>query len=87
MSVKNISESRRLTLAEVRRWAPTCDVAEAAAALGISRASAYQSISEATFPVATVRVNQRLRVLTSDLLRVLEGGNPRQAGTGAAGPA
>lgn len=62
-----------LTLAQVRKLPAAIDVSTAAKALGVSRASAYQSISEGTFPVAVVKVNRRLRVLTADLLRVLEG--------------
>jgi predicted DNA-binding transcriptional regulator AlpA len=66
-----------LTLAEVRRWPPTVDVSLSAEALGVSRASAYQSIAEGTFPVAVIRVNRRMRVLTADLVRVLEGSGSR----------
>ena len=62
-----------LTLAQVHKLPAAIDVSTAAKALGVSRASAYQSITEGTFPVAVVRVNRRLRVLTHDLLRVLEG--------------
>lgn len=68
---------KSMSLAEVRRLGATCDVATAGRALGVSRASAYQSISEGTFPVAVVRVNRRLRVLTADLVRVLEGAGRR----------
>jgi hypothetical protein len=64
---------RSVTLAGVRKWPPTCSVEDSAVALGCSRATAYAAIAEGTFPVATIRVNRRLRVLTADLLRVLEG--------------
>jgi hypothetical protein len=47
--------------------------------LGVSRASAYQSISEGTFPISIIRVNRRLRVLTASLIEVLEGGSDDQA--------
>jgi hypothetical protein len=64
-----------LTLAQVRRWPPTVDVTEAARALGISRSSAYTAIASGDFPVATIRVSRRLRVLTASLIRVLEDGD------------
>jgi hypothetical protein len=67
-----------MSLAEVRRLGATCDVETAGRALGVSRASAYQSISEGTFPVAVIRVNRRLRVLTADLIRTLEGRDDRE---------
>jgi len=62
-----------LTLKQVRELPAAIDVSTAAKALGVSRASAYQSISEGTFPVAVVKVNHRLRVLTASLIDVLEG--------------
>lgn len=65
--------SQALTLAQVRKLPAAVDVAVAARAFGISRASAYQSISEGTFPVPVIRVNRRMKVLTADLMRVLEG--------------
>jgi hypothetical protein len=66
-------EPRGLTLAAVRKWPPTCDVGQAARALGISRSSAYSAIASGEFPVATIKVNRRMRVLTADLIKVLEG--------------
>jgi Helix-turn-helix domain len=72
-------KNRGVTLAEIRRWPAAIDVTQAAAALNISRASAYAAIADGEFPVATIRVNRRLRVLTADLLRVLEGGSGHQA--------
>lgn len=69
-----MSAGQPLTLAQVRKLPAAIDVATAACALGVSRASAYQAIADGEFPVATIRVNRRLRVLTADLIRVLEGG-------------
>jgi len=65
--------SRGMTLDEVRGLPAAIDVTTAAHALGVSRASAYQAIADGVFPVATIRVSRRLRVLTADLVRVLEG--------------
>jgi hypothetical protein len=72
-------ETRGLTLAAVKKWPPTVSVTEAARALGVSRASAYTAISAGEFPVATIQVNQKRRVLTASLIAVLEGGGQRAA--------
>jgi len=55
---------------------PTLTVREAANALGVSGATAYRSIQDGTFPVATVRVGSRVAVCTSDLRRVLHLNDP-----------
>jgi Helix-turn-helix domain len=66
-------KTKGATLTEIRHWPAAVDVTQAATALGISRASAYQAIASGEFPAATIRVNRRLKVLTADLVRVLEG--------------
>lgn len=63
---------RRLTLAQVRKLPATCRVEEAAAALGIGRATAYDLISAGTFPAQVLPVGGRLLVVTSTLLALLE---------------
>lgn len=63
----------RVTLDEVRGWEPAVDVNRAALAFGVSRASAYQAISDGTFPAKTIKVGHRLRVLTASIVEVLEG--------------
>jgi predicted DNA-binding transcriptional regulator AlpA len=68
------------TLAQVRKWPPTVSVTRAAAPLGVSRASAYTAIAEGTFPAQVITVSKRMKVLTSSLIRVLEGGDGRAAG-------
>jgi hypothetical protein len=72
--MKTESSRRGATLREVRSWPAAVDVEDAARALGVSRASAYQSISEGTFPARCIRVNRRLRILTASLIELLEGG-------------
>lgn len=59
------------TLSEVRSWPATCSVAQAAAALGVSRAHAYGQIRTGNFPVRTLAVGGKIRVITADLLAVL----------------
>jgi len=65
---------RRLTLREVRRLPATVDVPTAASALGIGRSTLYEAIRIGQSPVKTITVQRRVVVLTSDLVRVLEGG-------------
>lgn len=67
-------KNRRPTLAAIRRWPPTVDVAQAALALGVSRSSLYQAIQQDASPVAVIHVNRRLRVLTESLLDLLDPG-------------
>ncbi|MGH3218976.1 MAG: helix-turn-helix domain-containing protein [Streptosporangiaceae bacterium] len=77
--MKTQSSRRGATLREVRSWPATVDVEDAARALGISRASAYNAIAIGDFPGETIRVNRRLRVLTASLIEVLEGGTSDRA--------
>jgi Helix-turn-helix domain len=66
--------ARGLTLAQVRKLPATTDVATAARALGFGRSTSYEAIRTGEFPVKTISVRGRVRVLTADLIRVLEGG-------------
>jgi hypothetical protein len=66
--------TKGLTLAQVRKLPATVDVPTAAKALGVGRASLYEAIRTGASPVKTVTVLSRVRVLTADLIRVLEGG-------------
>ncbi|MFJ4867774.1 DNA-binding protein [Streptomyces sp. NPDC088757] len=60
------------SLDEVRTWPATCEVAKAAQALGISRAHLYAQIKRGDEPVKVLRFGTRVRVITADLVRVLE---------------
>ena len=66
--------ARRLTLAEIRKWPATVDVETAAAALGVSRSTAYEAIRTNSFPVRVITVSRRKVVVTAQLLALLEGG-------------
>lgn len=70
------------TLREVRGWPATCDPAQAALALGISRSTTYECLRRGDFPVQAVRVGGRWRVITASLVNVLEG----NAGPAEGGP-
>jgi len=63
----------RPTLAEVRNWPPTVDVETAAAAIGVSRSTAYEAIRSGNFPVKVVIVGRRRLVITATLVALLEG--------------
>ena len=60
------------TLDEVRRWPATVSVEDAAAALGISRAHAYDLIKTKAFPARALPVGRRIRVTTSSILAVID---------------
>ena len=59
------------TLAEVREWPATVDVATAARALGVATSTAYEWIARREFPVRVLTVGRRRRVVTADLIRLL----------------
>jgi hypothetical protein len=69
-----------LTLAQVRKLPATVDVTTAARALGVGRGALYEAIRTGESPVKTISVLSRVRVLTADLIRVLEGGDHAKAG-------
>ena len=79
MPAKNSLGRGPMTLNEVRSLPAAVDVSIAAQAFGISRASAYQSIADGTFPATVIRVNRRMKVLTSSLITTLEGDGSRAA--------
>jgi excisionase family DNA binding protein len=69
------SASAAGTLAQLKRSAPpTLSPEEAAPWLGVSRSTLYESIKLGTCPVKVIRVQRRIRVLTSSLIKLLEDG-------------
>ena len=48
-------KNRPPTLTEIRKWPPTCNIEDAALALGVSRSSLYMAVREGVAPV-TVNV-------------------------------
>jgi hypothetical protein len=81
MASRAIKTARRgPTLAQIRQWPATTDVGTAGSALGYGRSASYEAVRTGRFPVKTIRVGHRIRVLTADLLRVLEGGDHAEAG-------
>lgn len=61
------------TLDEIRSWAATVDVHQAARALGISKSHLYELIKRNEAPFRVVAFGSRYRVITASLLAYLEG--------------
>lgn len=63
----------RPTLTEIKKsWPPTVDVTEGSRALGVSRSALYEALRTGRCPVQTIQVGARIKLLTADLIRVLE---------------
>ncbi|WP_055525845.1 helix-turn-helix domain-containing protein [Streptomyces graminilatus] len=60
------------TLTDMRSWAVTIDVHQAASALGISRSHLYEMIKRDQVPFRVVAFGTRYRVITASLIRYLE---------------
>lgn len=60
------------TLAEIRSWAATVDVARAASAVGISKSHLYDLIKRGNAPFRVVAFGNRYRVITASLIAYLE---------------
>ncbi|KFF96135.1 helix-turn-helix domain-containing protein [Streptomyces sp. NBC_00487] len=63
----------RPTLDEIRSWAATVDVCQAALALGISKSYLYELIKRDEVPFRVVAFGSRYRVITASLVAYLEG--------------
>lgn len=68
---------QRPTLAQIRKWPASVNVADGARALGVSRASLYAAIADSTCPVEVITVGRRKKILTHSLISVLEGTGTR----------
>ena len=60
-----------VTIAELETWPPVVNVADAARALDVSRATAYAALAEGNLPVRTIRVGRRIKVVTSSIIDAL----------------
>lgn len=59
------------TLAEVKSWPATVDVATAGKALGIAKSTAYEWVRIGAFPCRVISVRGRHRIVTAGLIRLL----------------
>lgn len=66
-----MATATRPTLDEIRCWPATVTVEQAALALGISRASAYEYIRRGTFPARSLKVSGRRVVVTASIVAAL----------------
>lgn len=66
------------TLTELRSWPATVGVVRAGQALGMGRNGSYESVRAGTFPVRTLRIGHRVRVVTAELIALLEAAQPDQ---------
>lgn len=64
------SEAAR-TYEEVQTWPAFVNVEKAAGVLCMSRSSAYEALKAGEFPVKTVKVGSRMKVVTSSLLALM----------------
>ncbi|QKW41713.1 helix-turn-helix domain-containing protein [Streptomyces microflavus] len=60
------------TLADIRAWPATIGVPDAAKALGVSKSHMHALIKRGESPVRTLSFGARHRVVTADLIRLLE---------------
>lgn len=60
------------TLEEIKAWPPTVGIREAATALGFSSSHAYGLAQRDAFPVKVIIAGKSIRVVTADLVRVLD---------------
>lgn len=61
-----------LSAHDVLSWPPTVDLPTGGKALGISRDKAYRLARAGEFPVKLIPVGPSYRVVTADLIRILE---------------
>jgi hypothetical protein len=61
-----------MTVEDLRRLPVTVDLLTAATLLGIGRTRAYELARRGEFPCKLLRVGARYRVVTADLLRLLD---------------
>lgn len=55
---------------------PTIDIAEAATLIGVGRSLAYESIRDGTWPTTVLRIGQKIRIPTAQVLALLSAPAP-----------
>ncbi len=73
-----------MTIRDLLELPPTTDLATAGKAFGIARSTAYLLASKDQFPCRVVRAGRLFRVVTADMLRVLQVSPPEDAAAPAA---
>ncbi|WDT90781.1 DNA-binding protein [Streptomyces sp. SCSIO-PteL053] len=67
-----MAAAEKPTLDDIRTWPATISVPEAATAIGISKSHLHALIKRGDSPVRTLSFGARHRVITADLVRLLE---------------
>lgn len=67
-----VPDLKTLTIADLQKLPPTIDVVTAGRAFGINRDTAYKLARSGAFPCEVIQAGRRYRVVTADLLRVLQ---------------
>nr|WP_232734236.1 DNA-binding protein [Kitasatospora sp. CB02891] len=75
-----------LSARDLLRWPPTVDVAAGGRAFGLGRSTAYALARSDQFPCKVIRAGRSYRVITADLLRVLNICSDNSDGAGAGTP-
>lgn len=65
-------KTRPPTLDEVRQWPATVDVPTAGRPFDLGRNASYDAVKNGTFPVRVIKVGHRLRVVTAEIVALLE---------------
>jgi len=65
------SAQARPTIQEIRTWPATVTVEQAATAFGVGRSHAYECVRTGTFPARTLKVGERIVVITGSILAAL----------------
>lgn len=73
------------TADEIRAWPATVDLATGGSALGLSRSYSYELQRRGEFPIRTLKVGGKTRVITADLMRLLDI-TPNAEAAGSADP-
>lgn len=69
--MRGFAVKRTWTADEVRALPVTVDLVTAGSVLGMGRSASYEAVHTGTFPVKVLKLGQRYRVVTADLLNLL----------------
>jgi hypothetical protein len=64
---------KAITLDEIRQWPVTVDIPKACPPLNISKSHGYALAAAGLFPCRVIKIGRRYRVVTADLIALLEG--------------
>ncbi|WP_200800085.1 hypothetical protein [Jatrophihabitans endophyticus] len=62
------------SIEEIRAWPPTVPIVKGGAALGYGANGTYAAYKSGDFPLQVLKIGRRLRIVTAELVRLLEAG-------------